>query len=205
MNALLSTLSVAGLAGVLASSSGIVPASLAGPIGTRAPETYEVDATHSFVSFRTLHMGLSSAVGTFDRIAADKSSVTFDADLGKSSIVLVVDASSVSTGNPKRDEHLRNADFFSTKEFPEIVFESQKITGSEEQFEVAGDLTFHGVTKPVTAKGRQVGRSEDGKQAGFSAEFTIDLAEFGVEIVKKNPGSVGPDVTITIDLRCARE
>ena len=200
MKALLCALSVAGLAGLLASST-TAPAVRAAPT---VGQNLAVDAVHSFVSFRTKHMGVSMAVGTFDTILADQSSVVFDKDMAKSSVTLVVDAASVSTGIGKRDEHLRNADFFSAKEFPEIVFESKKISGTEKAFEIAGELTFHGITKPVTAKGHLVGKSEgsDGTQLGFTAEFTFDLNDFGIELVKKNPGAVGPEVTITVDLRC---
>jgi polyisoprenoid-binding protein YceI len=200
MKALFCAVSVSGLAGLLASST-TAPAVCAAPT---VAQDLTVDPVHSFVSFRTKHMGLSMAVGTFSTILADQSTVVFDKDMTKSSITLVVDAASVSTGIAKRDEHLRNADFFSAKEFPEIVFESKKISGTEKAFEVAGELTFHGVTKPVTAKGHLVGKSEsaDGPQLGFTAELTFDLGDFGIEMVKKNPGAVGPEVAITVDLRC---
>jgi len=195
MKALFCALSDAGLAGLLASST-TAPTVRAAPT---VAKDLSVDPVHSFVSFRTKHMGLSMAVGTFDTILADQSSVVFDKDMAKSSITLVVDAASVSTGVAKRDEHLRNADFFSAKEFPEIVFESKKISGTEKAFEVAGELTFHGVTKPVTAKGHVVGTSDsaEGSQVGFTAEFTFDLRDFGIE-----KGGAGPEVAITVDLRC---
>lgn len=200
MNSLLTCLSAAGLAGLLASLSS--PTTSA----PTAAEAYSIDTVHSAVVFETKHMGISMAHGRFNTISAEQSKLTFDKDLAKSSILLVVDAASVDTNDEKRDEHLRNADFFSAKEFPEIVFESKKITGTEKDFQVAGELTFHGVTKPVTAKGRMIGSGEafGGFRAGFEASFTIDLADFDIAMVKKNPGAVGPEVELTVSLECVR-
>ncbi|MSR61036.1 MAG: polyisoprenoid-binding protein [Planctomycetes bacterium] len=200
MNLLGSSLSVAALAGLLASST------LAPTPAPRAAETYTVDNTHSAVVFHTRHLGISEAYGRFNTIA-DKSQVVLDADPAKSSILLVIDAQSVDTNAPDRDKHLRSGDFFNTKEFPEIVFESQKIKAADKGWEVTGDLSFHGVTKSVTAKAQPVGRGEmRGDQlAGFAAEFTIQLGDFGVEFVKQNPTALGPEVHLTVSLECKRK
>jgi polyisoprenoid-binding protein YceI len=113
----------------------------------------------------------------------------------------------VNTGVPERDKHLRSGDFFNSKEFPEIVFESKKITGSEKGWEVTGELSFHGVTKSVTAKARQVGKGEfRGEQrVGIVADFSIDMQDYAIDMLKKNPGAVGPEVALTVSLECARK
>ena len=175
-----------------------------------AADTYKVDPVHSTVVFHTKHVGISQTYGRFDRISAEKSAVTFDpADPGKSSLLLVIDADSVDTNAPDRDKHVKSPDFFSVKEFPEIVFESKKISGKSDDLEVTGDLTFHGVSKSVKAKARLVGQGEVAMsrdyRAGFVAEFQIDMRDFGLDFVKKNPGAVGPEVALTVSLECVKE
>ena len=156
--------------------------------------------------FHTKHINVSEAWGRFDRIS-DKSQVTIDPDPGKSSILVVVEADSVDTGVPDRDKHLRSGDFFSAKEFPEIIFESKKITGSSEKgWDVTGDLTFHGVTKTVTAKARQSGKGDfqGTPKLGLVAELSVNMNDYGIEILKKNPGVVGPEVALTVSLECSK-
>jgi polyisoprenoid-binding protein YceI len=175
-----------------------------------ATETYEVDPVHSSVVFRTKHMGISHFHGRFNGISAEKSKVVYDAeDPTKSSILLVIDAESIDTANANRDRHLKSPDFLSTKENPEIVFESTQVSGTPEALEVAGELSLHGVTRSITAKAQAIGRGEVGRsqdyRAGFDAHFTIDMREFGFEFVQQNPGSLGPEVDLTISLECVRK
>lgn len=202
MNTTLGILSVAALAGLLASLPLTPPAA-----HTPAAETFAIDNGHSTVVFHAKHLGISEAYGRFNRLS-DKSQVVLDPDLTKSSILVVVEAESVDTNNGDRDKHLRSADFFNAKEFPEIVFESQKISGTEQALEVSGKLTFHGVTKTVTAKAHKVGKSDTpfgDHRAGFVAELKVNMQDFGVEFLNKNPGAVGPEVSLTISLECIRE
>jgi len=200
MKLVLCSISVASLAGLFASA----PTHAARPVPARA-DTWEVDGTHSFVVFHTKHVNISEAWGRFDRIS-DKSQVIVDADPAKSSVLIVVEADSVDTNVPDRDKHLRSGDFFSVKEFPEIVFESKKISGSEKGWDVTGDLTFHGVTKTVTAKARQVGKGDfqGTPKLGLVADLSINMNDYGIEILKKNPGVVGPEVALTVSLECSK-
>lgn len=173
-------------------------------------ETYEVDPVHSTVVFQTTHVGISQAYGRFDRISKDKSRVVYDpADPSKSSVLVVVEADSIDTNEPKRDQHLKSPDFFSAKEYPEIVFESQKIGAQGQELEVSGELTLHGVTKPIQAQVKKIGQGEvamfQDYRAGFVAEFTVDMRDFGFDFVKKNPGAVGPEVRVTVSLECVRK
>jgi polyisoprenoid-binding protein YceI len=202
MKFVLCSLAVASLAGLMASA--LTPS--AGPVSAPA-DAYEIDSAHSFVVFHTKHINISEAYGRFNRIS-DKSEVTFDADPAKCSILVVVESDSVDTNVPDRDKHLRSGDFFSAKEFPEIVFESKKIAGSADKgWDVTGDLTFHGVTKSITAKARQAGKGDfQGTQkVGLVADFTINMPDFGIEILKKNPGVVGPQVAMTVSLECNKK
>jgi len=204
MKLVLSTLLCASLAGGAAAFG----SSAAAPRTPAPAEAYEIDATHSSVIFRSLHVGVSQNYGRFDAIS-DKSTLTYDAaDPSKSSILLVIEAESVDTNNADRDKHLRSGDFFGAKEFPEIVFESKKVSGKAPDLVVDGELTFHGVTKPVSAKVHVVGKADTflkDHRAGFLGELSIDMADFGVEFVKKSPGAVGPKVDLTVSLECVRK
>jgi polyisoprenoid-binding protein YceI len=203
MKLVLSALLVAGLAGGAASLS--TPAA-----GRPTPvAAFKIDAAHSAVVFHTKHLGISEAHGRFNEISVEKSRVSYDGtDLSKSSILVVVAAGSVDTNSADRDKHLRSADFFNSKEFPEIVFESQEVGGTNDALTIAGELTFLGKTKKVTATGRVVGEGDTfmgDHRAGFVAELEVDMAAFGVAFAGQNPGAVGPMVHLTVSLECVRE
>jgi len=201
MKLLVASTLVAGLAGLSAALPSSAPSTPA------AGETFAIDNAHSTVIFRTKHLGISEAYGRFNSITED-SQLVLDAEPSKSSLRLVVAAESVDTGLADRDKHLRNADFFNAKEHPEIVFESKKISGKADALEVSGELTFLGVTKSVTAKARQVGKGDTAfgdHRAGFVADFTFSMADFGVAFVKQSPGAVGPEVSVTVSLECIRK
>jgi len=199
----LSVFSVAGLSGLLASSA--IPRA-SGP--APAAENFEIDAVHSTVVFRSNHLGISQAWGRFDKFGDDSKIVYDAADPSKSSILFVVEADSVDTAAPDRDKHLRSADFFNAKEFPQIVFESKKISGKPEALTVEGALTFHGVTKTVKAQAKVVGKGDTplgDHRAGFVAELTIDMRDYDVAFAKKTPPVVGPEVALTVSVEGVRK
>ena len=202
MKTLLGVLSVGALTGLLVSAFSATPAA---PAAAAAAETYAIDNGHSSVIFHTKHIGVSESYGRFNKIVADKSKLVLDGD--KSSILLVIDAASVDTNLPDRDQHLRSPDFFNVKEFPEIVFESKKVKASGKEFTVEGELTFLGVTKTISAKAHQTGTGEMRGQSlsGFLAEFTLDMNDYGVAFLKQNAGALGPEVHLTVSLECARK
>lgn len=200
MKALLSTCALAALCGLFVSSRQ--------PGATRpASEAveYEIDPTHSFVIFRSKHLGVSQAYGRFDDFSGK---VEYDAAKpANSAVMVVINAGSVDTNSRQRDDHLRSPDFFSAKEYPEIIFESTSVSGTPEKLEVKGELTLHGVTKEVSAEADLVGMADTrmGARAGFEAHFTIDMRDFGIEFVEKNPGAVGPTVDVTVSLECQKK
>lgn len=202
MKLVLSALLVAGLAGGAASLN--TPAA---PAATPAA-AFQIDGAHSSIVFHTMHLGISEAYGRFNEISS-KSQVAYDpADVSKSSILVVVPAESVDTNSGDRDKHLRSADFFNSKEFPEIVFESKKIAGTKDALTITGSLTFLGKSKEVTAKGRVTGEGDTfmgDHRAGFVADLEMDMADFGVAFAQKNAGAVGPKVHLTISLECVRK
>lgn len=139
-----------------------------------AAEGFTADPVHSSVVFKIKHKDIANFYGVFKTVTG-----TYhldQADAAKSSLDLSVDAASVDTRNGGRDNHVKSADFLSVKEFPAITFKSTSVkkTG-EKAFDVTGDMTFRGVTKPVTAKVTQT----DDKGAGLEATFSIKRSDFG--------------------------
>src|SRR5690349_10141147 len=112
-----------------------------------AAETYTVDPVHSSISFMISHAGISNIHGRFNDFSGK---ITIDKDPAKSSFALSIPIDSIDTNNVKRDEHLRAPDYFNAKQFPALTFQSTKVKAVDGGYEVAGDLTMHGVTKPVT-------------------------------------------------------
>lgn len=148
-----------------------------------ADAPFAVDPVHASVVFGIKHMNVANFYGTFDKISG--SFLINPADISKSSIDITIDAASVDSNNPGRDDHLKGPDFFSVKEFPTITFKSKsfaKGTG-ENMFSVTGDLTFRGVTKPVTATleytGSGPGRKPGVTLQGFESRFTFKRSDFG--------------------------
>ena len=164
-----------------------------------AAQTWNIDDTHSMALFRVQHMGAGMFWGRFNDVGgtittsgAGPDSIAFD---------ISIDVASVSSGNDKLDGHLKSPDFFSVKEFPKMTFKSTKATrGSDGMWDVTGDLTMHGVTKPVTAKVEMTGRSSMGaERVGFEASFSINRSEFGMSYgVEK--GAIGNSVRVVVGL-----
>ena len=128
------------------------------PLAVQAQaENYKVDPLHSFPHFGVEHFGVTTMWGRFDKMSG---SFSIDRAAKKASVELVIETASVTTGDndkgsrPRsRDEHLRQADFFNTAEFPRMTYKSTNVKfNGDVPSEVEGQLTLLGVTKPVTIK-----------------------------------------------------
>lgn len=109
--------------------------------------TWDVDPSHSIVGFKVKHLVIAKVRGRFTKYTG---TVTLDdKDITKSKFVAKIDAASIDTETEKRDEHLRSPDFFDVKKYPEITFESLSVKKLGDTIEVVGDLTMHGVKKPI--------------------------------------------------------
>jgi polyisoprenoid-binding protein YceI len=141
-----------------------------------------VDAGHSSVIFRIRHADVANFYGVFRKVSGEVS--LDEKDLAGSSVAIEVDAASVDTRDEGRDRHLRNPDFLDVKQFPAITFKSRSVARKGEDFEVAGDFTLRGVTKPLTATVRKTGAGElnprMGYRAGYEADFTFKRSDFGM-------------------------
>lgn len=145
--------------------------------------TYNIDASHSLVEFSVKHMMVTTVKGRFTKFQGD---VEIDeATPANSKVDVTIDTASVSTGDEKRDGHLRSADFFEPEKYPTITFSSKKVEAlGGEQYRVTGDLTLHGVTREITFDITREGvtKNMQGKQLqAFSATLAISRKEFGLE------------------------
>jgi polyisoprenoid-binding protein YceI len=163
-----------------------------------AADTYEIDPVHSFVLFKVTHFGARYVYGRFT--GGLSGMVSFDsAATDKSAVALEVKTDTLDTGFAQRDKDIKGPDFLNVKQFPTVSFKSksvQKVT--DQQYTVTGDLTFHGVTKPLTVQANIVGQGKDPKGElliGAEVHFTLKRSEYGVNYGL--PG-VGDDVELTV-------
>jgi polyisoprenoid-binding protein YceI len=145
-------------------------------------ETFNVDPVHSTVLYRAGHMGVSNSWGRFNDIAG---TVTFDeANPKANAIDITIKSASIDSGNPKRDDHLRNADFLNAKQFPTITFKTDSVKPIDAKtYEAAGTLTLHGVSKPLTVKIEKLGggKTPFGTAVGLESTFTIKRTDFDMK------------------------
>jgi polyisoprenoid-binding protein YceI len=186
---------------------GFVALGLAAYTAPARASVWEVDSAHSSTEFSVKHMMVSSAKGRFDKVTGTLN--LDDKNPTKSTIELTIDANTIDTHEPKRDAHLKSPDFFDTAKFPTITFKSTKIEkAGKGKYKVTGDLTMHGVTKPVTL-------AVDGPTAplknpfgstssGASATGKINRKDWGLTWNKPLEAAggvlVGDEVTINVDL-----
>jgi len=173
--------------------------------GVRLPvaEKYDIDASHSGVVFGWNHFGFSNPTARFDKI---EGSVLLDkADLTKSSISVTLPLEGLDTGVAKLDEGLKSPDFLDAAKYPTITFKSTKVERiGENGLKITGELTVHGVTKPVTldAKVNKIGIFEipgviKAQAAGFDATTVIKRSDFGVS---KYLPAVSDEILVRITL-----
>jgi polyisoprenoid-binding protein YceI len=197
--------------------TGIVAAGIAAGIiglGTLAPvahsETtaakgaFAVDTVHSSVIFRIKHMDTAWFYGRFDHLSG---SLSYDeADPASSALSLEVKMDSVHTGNSRRDGHLKSSDFFSARQFPVSTFVSTSFNrAGENAYELAGDLTISGVTRPITVQLAKTGsaKNNQGKELiGFETTFDIKRSDFGITFM---PDGLGDDIRMIISIEAVRE
>jgi polyisoprenoid-binding protein YceI len=164
--------------------------------GATAADTYEVDPVHTAALFKVKHVGVAYTYGRFNDV---KGTVVFDAaNPAASKVDITIQAASVDTFNQKRDAHLANPDFLDAKQFPVLKFTSTTFRKVDDTtFEVAGDFTLHGVTRPITITAKKIGEGKDpwgGYRIGFESTFTIKRSDYGMN---KMIEAVGDEVTIT--------
>jgi polyisoprenoid-binding protein YceI len=116
--------------------------------GAQGTTEWEIDSAHTAAHFSVKHLMVSTVRGQFRKVTGR--AWLDERQLTRSRIDVEIDAASLETGEPKRDAHLRSADFFDVEKFPKLTFRSTRIEGKGEEFAVTGDLTMHGATRQVT-------------------------------------------------------
>ena len=183
----------------LAFLTGIV--ALAAPLALAQTSTWVPDKMHSEVDFSILHMSLANVRGRFGNIGGQF--VQNDSDITKSTVNISIDVTTVDTGVPPRDADLKSDHFFDVAKYPTATFVSTSVAKTGDGLTVNGNLTLHGVTKPVTLQAEgptgPVTGMDHKPHEGFSATTTISRTAFG--IATSYPASVvGDDVKLSIDL-----
>ena len=179
---------------------------LAAPLSLAQTSTWVPDKMHSEVDFSILHMSLANVRGRFGNIGGQI--VQNDADITKSTVNITIDVTTVDTGVPPRDADLKSDHFFDVAKNPTATFVSSSVAKNGTGLTVNGNLTLHGVTKPVTLQvdgptGPVSGMDHEPHE-GFSATTTISRTAFG--IASSYPASVvGDDVKLNIDLDIAKQ
>ncbi|MEW6776968.1 MAG: YceI family protein [Bdellovibrionota bacterium] len=177
---------------------------LTGSTTALAADTYKIDSVHTYVVFKVNHLGMTNNYGRFNDISGK---IVFDdKDPSKSSIDIEIQAASIDTANQKRDDHLRGPDFFNAKQFPVIAFKSKSVkkTGAN-TFDITGDLTMHGVTKPLSFVFTKTGEGKDpwgNNRAGGEATFTIKRSDFGMTY---SIGPSGDEVTLLVSVEALKQ
>jgi len=143
--------------------------------------TFVIDKAHSEVGFQVRHL----VTRVRGRFAEFEGRIQFDqTNPAGSSVAVTIQASSVDTNEPKRDAHLRSADFFSVDEYPKLTFTSRSVKAKGgDSFEVAGDLAIRGITKPVALRTTFLGVAKDpwgNERIGFEAEVELNRKDFGL-------------------------
>jgi polyisoprenoid-binding protein YceI len=200
-------------AGMRSLVAGLLLAAGAGMAGAQVKD-YKIDPYHSEAGFSIKHLAITTVHGSFHGVTGV---VQFDPkDLSKLSVDATIDVTTVNTGVAPRDTHLKSTDFFDTAKFPTMTFKSTGVVKAGDHYDLKGDLTMHGVTKPVTlhmeapSKPMPGNPGKDGKvlvHYGFTATTTINRKEFGLlwdgKPTSTGDAVLGDDVKVEIDLDAA--
>jgi polyisoprenoid-binding protein YceI len=166
--------------------------------------TWELDPSHTHVGFNIKHLMISDVHGDFKKFSGTIE--MDDKDPSKSVVDVSIDIDSVSTGDEKRDAHLKSPDFFDSAKFPKMTFKSTKVTkAGKDKYKVIGDLTIRDVTKPceltVTGPAKPVKDPWGGTRTAANAVGKIKRKDFGITWNKSLDGGgvvVGEEVNLEI-------
>ncbi|TGK07566.1 polyisoprenoid-binding protein [Leptospira semungkisensis] len=165
---------------------------------------FKVDNAHTAVGFKIKHLAIANVAGNFKDYSGK---LGYDEATGAlTALDVSIKSSSISTGDEKRDEHLKGGDFFDVSKYPTITFKAAKATVKKGGVsKIPGELTIKGVTKPVTLEVKFSGSAKDpwgNTHLGFEAETKVKRSEFGIvwnKTLEKGGVLVGEDVSIRIE------
>ena len=174
-----------------------------------AKTKWNLDPTHSELGFKVKHMMITNVSGSFGSFNANVE--TEDDDFSTANIEFTIDVASINTGNEQRDGHLKSGDFFDVENHPQMKFVSTGVAKKgDNEFEISGDLSLHGVTKTVTFKAENGGSGKDpwgNHKTGFTLEGKIKRTDFGLNwnaALEAGGVLVSEDVKINGELQLTR-
>ena len=176
-------------------------ASLLAIAAPAAAAEYTVDTAHTQAQFTVVHLAISKVHGQIP-VAAGVVQVEGNNEV-PAAVNATLDVSRLDTHDAKRDSDLKGPDFFDAAKYPTITFVSTKIAGTPSAFTVTGNLTLHGVTKPVTLNGKVEGQVTDGRgrhHIAYTATTTFDRREFGMNWGNFSGGALIAGYEVTVDL-----
>ncbi|HEY0395863.1 MAG TPA: YceI family protein [Candidatus Elarobacter sp.] len=160
---------------------------------------YAVDANHTQATFVVTHLAITRVSG---KIPVTSGTVTLGSNGLPSAITVTLSAKDLDTGSADRDRDLRGPDWFEVDKHPTMTFAARSVTGTPQAFTVVGDLTMHGVTKPVTLSAKELGKMTDARNrthVGYSVTGQLDRREWGLNWGRTTPGGslvAGNDITL---------
>jgi polyisoprenoid-binding protein YceI len=175
-------------------------------LAATSADSYALDPAHTSATFKIEHLGISWVSGRFNDVsgkcAIDKAAPT------QSTFEMTIKPASIDTNQPQRNEDLRSTNFFNVKEFPEMTFKStsvKKAADGDGVYEVTGDFTMHGMTKPVTfvlRGGKEAEFPKGTQRIGFFTEFSLKRSDYGMD---KMPTAIGDVVKITVSFEAVKK
>ena len=170
---------------------------------------YTIDPGHSKVLFKAKHLGISTVTGRFDKFSG---SYEFDPkDFKSAKVSATIESASVNTDNERRDTHLKSADFLEAAKYPQLTFVSKEVKNvGEGKFKVTGDMTLHGVTKPITldAEFGGIAKDRNSERSAFNATGKINRKDFGLtwsRLTEAGGLVVGEEITIILEIEGIRK
>jgi polyisoprenoid-binding protein YceI len=166
-------------------------------------DNWKIDPVHSSMTFRVIHLNITPFYGRFDE---PNGTVVTDDDPAKMSIEVKVSANKIDTANSKRDQDMKSQGWLAAKQFPDITFKSTSIkkTG-DNAYEVTGDFTLHGVTKPLkvtltkTGEGKGMGSEQ---RIGYETIFSINRNDYGITNM---PGGIGDEIKLMVGIEAIKQ
>jgi polyisoprenoid-binding protein YceI len=181
--------------------------SMAAPLAFAQTSNWVSDAAHSEVGFSVVHMSVSNVHGRFGHVNA---TLAFnDADVSKSVVNATIDVTGIDTGEDARNSDLKAENFFDVANYPTATFKSTAVSKNANGLTIAGNLTLHGVTKPVILmaegpRGPMESPMDHKKHAGFSATTTIKRTDFGIG-AKYPSAIISDEVKLNIELEVVKQ
>lgn len=172
--------------------------------------TWGIDIVHSSIGFTVRHLVVSKVRGRFTRWTG---TIRMDEkDLKRTQVDIAIEPASVDTGVEQRDNHLKSPDFFDVEKYPTMTFKGTRVEQAKDgSLKLVGDLTMHGVTRPVTLDVEYAGSQKDpwgGIRTGFSARTTLNRKDFGLtwnQLLEAGGVAVGEKVEIDIEVEAVKQ